>query len=152
VLKRMSLIFICSLIFLTSCDKYSFIKAKPSGDVETGPKGQLNIEKLEKFYNDFKEKNKGELRIVRYTDEGDPIINDLIYDGNIISYTIDNSGDKWGGKDKGKKSTQCNGLNKLIGPRAETYGTEYTLSECKSDIGYSYPIKKEYFLFFVEKK
>ncbi|WP_420869630.1 DUF4362 domain-containing protein [Cohnella ginsengisoli] len=50
-----------------------------------------------------------QVRITQYTDEGDPILYELVYDGaEAITYTYDNSRDGFG-SETGRRSTVCRG-------------------------------------------
>ncbi|PEZ07251.1 hypothetical protein CN326_08870 [Bacillus sp. AFS018417] len=53
---------------------------------------------------------RNKVRIVNYTDEGDPIFQTLDYDGININYLFDDSNDKFGGSHKGKKVMCVKGL------------------------------------------
>ncbi len=125
-------------------------EAAKQGYVVVGPSGPANIDKMEKFYSDYQDKKSSSVTLARYTDEGDPIYVDLEYDGNQISYAYDNTWDAFGGQDKGVRETSCKQMGKRTGPRADRNGTEYYLTSCAEDIGYSNPDHKEYFLLFVE--
>src|SRR5690606_836879 len=106
--------------------------------------------KLETFYNHYNKNQKSQITIVHYTDEGDPVYLDLDFDGQTIKYIRDDSWDAFGGQDKGVKKTSCNILSKHTASNKNSYRTEYVLSDCISDIGFSDPEKGEYLLFFQE--
>lgn len=127
----------------------SFGEAKEQGYVVAGPSGLANVDKMEKFFEDYQNKNKSKITLARYTDEGDPIFVDLEFDGERIVYAYDNTWDEFGGQDKGVRETTCTQMGKRSGPRADQIGTEYYLTSCSEDVGYSDPEKKEYFLLFV---
>lgn len=78
--------------------KYTPESAQKNGDV-VGVHGKCyNIEKLDKFIEEFKNKQVNKenmIRITTYTDEGDPIILDLIIEGKSMNIIIDNTRDKF---------------------------------------------------------
>lgn len=127
----------------------SYGEATNQGYVVAGPAGLANVAKLEAFFDDYRSKRKNSVKIARYTDEGDPIYVDLDFDGEYIGYTYDNSWDGFGGQDKGVRKTSCKEMGQRIGPRGDKTGTEYYLSSCEDNIGYSDVEKKEYFILFV---
>src|SRR5690242_9269927 len=71
-----------SMIILTACSWFSnhsdltFPEAEKAGYVVSGPGGLSNIGKLEEFHQNVQKKLKSQVRIARYTDEGDPIFID----------------------------------------------------------------------------
>lgn len=148
--KSLSLLIL--IVALTGCNSYSYKDATSEGHVVTGPAGQENIDKLELFYQKFLKHEEDKIRIVHFTDEGDPVYLDLDSNGEQIKFSRDNSDDKFGGQSKGKKRTTCNQIIKKTGQRGESQGTEYDLKDCTSDIGYSDVTNKEYFLIFIENE
>lgn len=136
----------------SSHSKLSFQQAQRQGYVVAGPPGLANVNKLEKFYEDYLNKTSSLVALAHYTDEGDPIFIDLEFNGEEILYTYDNSWDGFGGQNKGVQHTTCTQMNKRTGPRGERKGTEYYLNSCNDDIGYSDPVQKEYFLMFIDDK
>ncbi|QHW31815.1 DUF4362 domain-containing protein [Paenibacillus rhizovicinus] len=129
----------------------TFKDADKAGYVVAGPGGYFNVEKLEAFYQAVQDRQKSQLSIARYTDEGDPIFVDLDFDGQSIDYVYDTSWDAFGGQDKGVRKTKCEVINKRTGAYGEDYGTTYVLSKCAADIGYSDSEKKEYHLLFISQ-
>ncbi|GGH23624.1 DUF4362 domain-containing protein [Paenibacillus segetis] len=131
--------FLLFALFLTGCNSYnsySSEEAKKNGDIITGPPGEINFEKIDKFIEDIKKDVESKIRITSYTEEGDPILNDLIYKNGIIEYTYDSSRDKYGGKDKGKYKTQCKKIEtREITGMSERDRTEYILIGCNEIIG-----------------
>lgn len=65
-----------------------------------------------------------EIRIVHYTVEGDPILHDLIYNGNEIHSTLDTRRDKFGEGEIG--STICKSIVESK--------SEYVLKDCKNPV------------------
>ncbi|GGF92713.1 DUF4362 domain-containing protein [Paenibacillus aceti] len=136
----------------SSHSKLYFLQAKKQGYVVAGPPGLANVDKLEKFYEEYLNQISSTVALAHYTDEGDPIYVDLEFNGEEILYTYDNSWDGFGGQNKGVRKTTCTQMNKRTGPRGDRNGTEYYLTSCKEDIGYSDPDREEYFLMFIDDK
>ena len=77
-----------------------------------------------KFVENVNQGTKDKIRVVRYTTEGDPILHDLEYDGEIITSTTDTTRDEFG---TGSVSTAtC----KSIDVNETDESTDYTLSGC----------------------
>lgn len=55
-----------------------------------------NLERFEEFKANTDHGIKDKLRIVQYTTEGDPILHELEFDGEVIRSTIDTSRDAYG--------------------------------------------------------
>ncbi len=128
----------------------NFREAEQAGYVTIGPGGAANIGKLEDFLRDYQGKMSSELTVVHYTDEGDPIYLDLSYDGQAIRYVYDNTWDAFGGK-REVRETACLTFAKRTGSYGVTYGTEYYVTDCEDDIGYSRQGSGEYHIFFIEE-
>ena len=90
-----------------------------------------NWDKLEKFIQNVENSNEDKIRIVRYTEEGDPIFDTLDYNGENIKYTYDNSQDIHGSSDEGKTNATCADLDSEI----TEMGIKYSLIDCSADIG-----------------
>lgn len=127
----------------------SFSEAKQQGYVVSGPSGQANVDKIETFYEDYQNKKSNNITLARYTDEGDPIYIDLTFDGDEISYSYDNTWDEFGGQNKGVRKTSCTIMGQRIDPQEDRIGTEYYLTSCSDDVGYSVIEKEEYYLLFI---
>lgn len=74
---------------------YDFNRAMENGDVVTRGKDQYNVEKLDKFVENFKNGKKDIIVITAYTEEGNAIIYRIEYDGKEIKHTSDTSRDKF---------------------------------------------------------
>ncbi|MNP36001.1 hypothetical protein D3C76_1293570 [compost metagenome] len=129
----------------------SYREAQDQGYVVAGPSGLANVDKLIDFFEDYQNKKNSSITLARYTDEGDPIYVDLEFDGKEILYTYDNSWDGFGGQNTGVRNTSCSQMGKRTGLRVDSNGTEYYLTSCNDDIGYSDQEKQEYFLLFVKQ-
>ncbi|MFC4411807.1 DUF4362 domain-containing protein [Chungangia koreensis] len=68
-------------------------------DIVLRGKGSVNRERLEEFIQHVKEGTQDEVRVIRYTEEGDPIIDDLTFDGSKITATHDTRWDHFGAPD-----------------------------------------------------
>lgn len=87
--------------------------------------GQItNLEKFMEFVENVKQGREDKIRVVRYTTEGDPILHDLEYDGEIITSTTDTTRDEFG--DGHVSTATC----KSIDVKETEESTDYTLSEC----------------------
>lgn len=83
-----------------------------------------NVEKFRAFIKNVNEGQKDEIRVVRYTIEGDPMLHDLKYDGKQISSTTDSTRDEFG---SGEISTAtCQSIDVI----ETSAGTEYRLAGC----------------------
>lgn len=54
-----------------------------------------NIERLDEFVKNVKNSRKDKIRLTTYTEEGDPIIHDLDYNGKVLKLTVDNTKDRF---------------------------------------------------------
>jgi hypothetical protein len=72
---------------------YSITMAKKNGDVVDSVQGHYNIDKLDKFYNNVKTHIPDMVRVTIFNDEGNPIIQDLVFKNNLIKLSIDGTRD-----------------------------------------------------------
>lgn len=110
---------------------YDSEEAIENGDVVNLYGKISNLDKFENFIKNVENGAKDEIRITMYTLEGDPIFDNLSYDGNKIQYTHDNLQDGYAGSGKGIKSTSCSNIES----RNTEDGVEYYLGECSSEVG-----------------
>jgi hypothetical protein len=76
--------------------------------------GNSNTDRLTKFIDNVDKGIKDRINLVRYTTEGDPIITQLYFNGEVIQIANDNSKDKYRGQDKSKIIyNKINGGNQL---------------------------------------
>ncbi|MGN7760291.1 DUF4362 domain-containing protein [Paenibacillus sp. 22594] len=108
---------------------YTSQEAIEKGDVVLMNKA-YNFTRFQKFLNNLDSRRADSIRITAYTDEGDPIFKDLQYDGDKISYRVDNSNDAYGGKDKGIRRDTCSEIVREEGSGGEIF---YTLSGCNEN-------------------
>jgi hypothetical protein len=142
-----SFLFIVILFFvgisISGCSKsggYGFEEAIERGDVVYRNE-VFNLERFEQFLINLSNKNEDTIRITVYTHEGDPVFQDLQFDGEVIHYSYDNSNDKFAGNDKGKETDGCKEVIEKNNNQGEI---EYLISGCSNNT--------EHILISVEKK
>ncbi|WP_459501824.1 DUF4362 domain-containing protein [Bacillus sp. C1] len=108
------------------------VKLDRKNDIVGKMGGVTNLDKFEKFLVHVKNGQSDKVRIVNYTDEGNPIFQTLEYDGMNINYMFDDSNDKFGGTHKGKKSDVCRGVIK----EGSGESINYKLGECQKKLAY----------------
>lgn len=115
--------------------EYSTEAAAANNDVVIGYAGTVNAEKLTEFVTKASLGMAAMVRTVQFTEEGDPIITDIIYNENGSGYYLyrqDNSRDKFGGTGTG--------ITQTIYSYLITDGERLYLSNCASwDLIISYP-------------
>ncbi|WHY78479.1 DUF4362 domain-containing protein [Neobacillus sp. WH10] len=121
--------------FITGCqlDKAnSDDHTNKSGEIEKPTKNEVieshggleNLERLDLFVKNTQSGKKDKVRLTRYTIEGDPIFQDLEYDGSKLAIKIDTTKDKFG---QGEIRTYvCNGIQK----QESNTETKYIIEEC----------------------
>jgi hypothetical protein len=125
------------MVVLLSKANYSSKEAIKNGDVVLTHNDSYNIDN----FFDFLEKKRNSLRVVVYTDEGDPIITDLTYDqGDNILFKIDNSKDRFSGSG-GSKTGVCNNIIQ----QTNLNGVRYNLTGCSG-------FEDSIFLFLLENE
>lgn len=118
---------------------YSSEEAIKRGDIVY--QGEVaNLERFEQFLLNLSNKKEDTIRVTGYTDEGDPIFQDLQY-GKDIQYTYDNSKDEFGGKNKGIKKDVCTEITKKENEQGEV---EFFKSGCSKGIdGFLIRVEKD---------
>ncbi|MTH55346.1 DUF4362 domain-containing protein [Bacillus mangrovi] len=114
---------ILSSLLLSGCGEYN-----PSDEDVVDSHGEVtNYNKFIQFINNLNtgKDNKEKIRVVRYTNEGDPILHDLEYDGKKIISTIDRTRDEFGTQQV--DTTSC----KTIDSKEDEDKIEYVLSGCE---------------------
>ncbi|WHY77277.1 DUF4362 domain-containing protein [Neobacillus sp. WH10] len=144
-MKKFIFIVIISLVAIgiIGCSKseaYGSEEAIKRGDI-VYKNEVVNLERFEQFLINLSNKKEDTIRVTGYTDEGDPIFQDLRFDGEVIHYIFDNSNDEYAGKDKGKETDVC---KEVIGKENTQGEIEYLISGCSKDL--------QNFLIRVEKK
>lgn len=111
-------------------DPYKADQAAANGDVVNAHGKMYNLDKWKLFLANLDVGVPSQVRITQYTDEGDPIFYELVYDGaEVITYTFDNSMDAFG-KDEGRPSTICRGIE--LEDDKES-GSHYKLTGCDNE-------------------
>ncbi|EKN69803.1 hypothetical protein BABA_08426 [Neobacillus bataviensis LMG 21833] len=131
MLKRTYLIvfIIVFCTFITGCqlDKAhsdDYPKKPTENEVVNIHGGLENIERLDLFVKNTQNGKKDKVRLTQYTIEGDPIFQDLEYDGDKVAIKIDSTKDKFGGGEV--RSYVCKGIQK----QESNTETKYLLEEC----------------------
>ncbi|OAT80096.1 hypothetical protein A6P54_15375 [Bacillus sp. MKU004] len=87
-----------------------------------------NLEQFEGFYENVRNGKEESIRIVFYTEEGDPILHDIRFDGKVFKSVMDTRRDKFG-DGKVQKFT-CNNIEYTNGEMADNV---YRLIDCGND-------------------
>lgn len=87
-----------------------------------------NLNTFVLFLDNVKQGKEDNIRIVSYTDEGDPIIKDVNYDGSSIYAETDTTRDKFG--TSRVESISCNSIDSKVTVTPEK-SEEYFLCECE---------------------
>jgi hypothetical protein len=128
---KLSLTILTMVLTLIGCSsvqgdkKYSPEEAKENGDVVADYGVVGNVEKLDSFIQNTENKQKAEVKITRFTKEGDPIFIYLKFDGKIVTVKEDASMDQYGG---GITKTSC---AKVIKEETDE-GIRYYLDGCNN--------------------
>lgn len=125
------MIFLSIVISTIGCSKgaYSSEDAIKRGDIVYQVE-VANLERFEDFLNNLSNKKDDTIRVTSYTHEGNPIFQDLQFDGKAIQYTYDNSNDEYAGKDKGIAKDVCSEIMKKENEQGEV---EFFVSGCSKD-------------------
>ncbi|QPA32213.1 DUF4362 domain-containing protein [Thermaerobacillus caldiproteolyticus] len=84
--------FMVTMFLVSSCEEY-----EPSKDDIVNKHGNIiNLDRFMQFVENVHQGKDDKIRIVAYTHEGDPIIQDLKYDGESITVKTDATRDKFG--------------------------------------------------------
>ena len=87
--------------------------------------GELaNFERMEEFLSNIEWQAEDHIRIVHYTVEGDPIIQEVDFDGEIFTYVYDNTHDNFGSPEV--TTSVCTELE----IKEESGATNYSLLGC----------------------
>ncbi|SFI49713.1 protein of unknown function [Paenibacillus sp. UNC496MF] len=112
---------------------YASEEAAKNGDVVNVHGRYTNLDKWLAFAERV-ESGKDEpaqVRVTAYTIEGDPIISELVYDGQTIHFTYDNAMDAFG-KDLGRPAATCAGIARQAGKDGIVL---YALKGCDGEAG-----------------
>lgn len=112
-------------------EPYTKVHVKGVGKVDViNTHGSIDgFDNMERFYNSVQHKIPADLRIVHYTIEGDPIITDANYDGELLEITYDTTRDNFG---YGTVTTKkCSKFIKEENPT----NTSYVALDCDDEYG-----------------
>ena len=127
--KFLLIMILLSIVISTigcSSGAYSSKEAIKRGDIVYQVK-VANLERFEKFLHNLSNNKEDIIRVTGYTHEGDPIFQDLQFDGKVIQYTYDNSNDEYAGSDKGMEKDVC---TEIIKKENEQDEVEFFVSGC----------------------
>lgn len=101
----------------------------PSSEDVVDMHGEIeNKERFKEFLNNVEVGQKDNIRVVRYTIEGDPMLHDLDYDGEVIKSKRDSRRDKFG--DGSINTTTCTSIEVI----ESIERTDYVLEGCENII------------------
>ena len=111
--------------------------AAQNGDVVDVHGTLMNAHIWQQFLDNVNKNQEDQVRVTAYTIEGSPIFFELVYDGEIIHYTFDNSMDGFGTY-SGRPSTICQGIEIRQNNEGNAY---YVFTACDDKLGntFSYP-------------
>ena len=102
---------------------------KPAPEDVIDMHGEIkNLEGFREFLSNIEKGKEDNLRVVRYTEEGDPMLYDLEYDGEVINSTTDTRRDGFG--EGSIIHTTCTFIKRV----ETTERTEFLLEGCKDPI------------------
>jgi hypothetical protein len=121
------------VFIITGCSKneaYGLEEAIKRGDIVYQDE-VINIEKFEQFLINISNKKEDCIRVRGYTHEGDPIFQDLQFDGKVIEYSYDNSNDEFAGNNRGVETDVCTEIIEKENTQGEV---EYLISGCSKKL------------------
>lgn len=104
-------------------------QAEQSGDVVVLLDGMRNRDKWDTFMKNVKGKHQDQVRVTKYIIEGGAIIHELIYDGQAIQSTYDDSRDLYGSK-QGRTTNTCKGIGTMKSEQGRVF---YVLTGCEKE-------------------
>ncbi len=141
--KRTSFICLCLFLFsLVACSPSNTTINKKNDAIVKGTRIS-NLDKFEQFVWNVEQGKVDEIRIVQYTDEGDPVFQTLEHSGKDILYVLDSRQDKFAGEDKRLYKDSC---KRIVKEQRESQ-TAYRLIDCVNENG-----RNGYDLVYVPKK
>ncbi|WP_063566000.1 DUF4362 domain-containing protein [Paenibacillus sp. O199] len=156
-MKRVLLTLLLALMMLTACEAndptvdspvvlnsfpeiiepHNPEQAEQSGDVVVLLEGMRNKDKWKTFVKNVRNKQQDQVRVTMFTIEGRAIIYELIYDGNSIQSTYDNSRDAYGSK-QGVTTNICKEIGTMKSEQGRVF---YVLTGCEKE-GSTFSIPK----------
>ncbi len=128
ILLFVLLLFACSQNDKSDVGGYESAEAIERGDVVITSDGLSNFDRFEDFLDHISKKKEDYIRITSYTIEGDPIFQDLHYDGKVIQYKHDHTHDEYG--EKKVDTDDCKKILKKINDGGKT---EYYATSCEKN-------------------
>ncbi|MDM5279694.1 DUF4362 domain-containing protein [Paenibacillus silvae] len=110
-------------------------QAEESGDVVVLMGEMRNRDKWKTFMQNVKKHQPDQVRVTRYTIEGGPIIHELVYDGELIQSTYDDTRDMYGSR-QNKTPNTCAGISTM---KSGGWRTFYILTGCEQESTFSIP-------------
>ncbi|WP_214894286.1 DUF4362 domain-containing protein [Exiguobacterium sp. H66] len=103
-----------SLLVLSGCgnENYTSEKALKNGDIVRHMTELENGERFQEFIDHVARQETDDIRITSYTTEGDPVFQDVTYDGKQFSYSLDSSQDEFGNQVDDRDGESCQALKK----------------------------------------
>ncbi|MCM3760621.1 DUF4362 domain-containing protein [Alkalihalobacillus oceani] len=117
-----------AILALAACS-YDFEQGIANGDVMNVHGDVYNMAILHAFLANVEEKTPDQVRVVEDTNEGDPLLYDLDFDGEKIKVEIDRSQDQYRGSGPVKTAMSC---KEIIVEEREKEEDFYLLSGCQS--------------------
>ncbi|MBB6669241.1 immunoglobulin-like domain-containing protein [Cohnella nanjingensis] len=125
-------------------------QAEKRGDVVFFNERVLNLDRLNVFIDAVWNGRPADVRLVRYTIEGDPLIEEIHADGKTIRYARDNSRDAYGDSKLVRRTCQSaartiTDVNDFTGEKLAEASTSYALTGCaegESQISLAYVPKR----------
>lgn len=123
-----SFLFVISITGCSENEAYGSEEAIKRGDV-VYQNEVINLERFEQFLSNLSNNKEDMIRVTGYTHEGDPIFQDLTFDGKAIQYRYDNSNDEFAGNDRGVETDVC---TKIIEKESAVGTVDYLVSNCSN--------------------
>ena len=122
-------LFVISVTGCSENEAYGSEEAIKRGDIVYQSE-VINLERFEQFLSNLSNNEEDKIRVTGYTHEGDPIYQDLEFDGKVIQYRYDNSNDEFAGNDRGVQTDVC---TKIVKKENEQGEVEYLISGCSKN-------------------
>lgn len=132
LIMAIAFILVMSLNGCSEDEAYGSEEAIKRGDI-VYQSDVINLERFEQFLSNLSNKKEDKIRVTGYTDEGDPIFQDLQFDGKVIQYRYDNSNDEFAGNDRGIQTDVCTKIIEKENIRGEV---DYLISSCSNNQDY----------------
>ncbi|MGD8189699.1 DUF4362 domain-containing protein [Brevibacillus ginsengisoli] len=117
------------LIFILCCFLLGCGNTEEKGTVMQPNSDIQSVDSYKSFVQKVESGMPVQLKKTDYTTEGDPITHEVTYTGKSLEYILDDSKDKFGPSNRGRKTFVCKELEK----RSSTVGLEYMLTGCTGE-------------------